>query len=65
MRNLFRRRSSTEFTGAGFNQVLETRQVASMLNEMGFRGNQMELQKTIEQVDGGRMYISSLKYYAS
>jgi len=48
MRNLFRRRSSTEFTGAGFSQVLETGQVPSMLSEMGSMGtrvNPTELKK--------------------
>lgn len=57
MRNLFRRRSSTEFTGTEFSQLLEVRQVPSILNEMGSRIDPVELKRQIDQLDGKRTPI--------
>ncbi|ODM98637.1 hypothetical protein Ocin01_08036 [Orchesella cincta] len=51
MRNLFRRRSSIEFTGAGFNQVVEADKVSDLIHEMGSNASQIEVKKQLEQVD--------------
>jgi len=51
MRNLFRRRSSIEFTGSSYNQVMEADKVSTLLGEMGAHVNPNEVQKQVDQVD--------------
>jgi hypothetical protein len=51
LRNMFRRRSSTEFTGSGFNQIVDEKQMSTLLDEMGAHVNREELKKELEKVD--------------
>ncbi|ODN01417.1 Troponin C, isoform 2 [Orchesella cincta] len=51
LKNMFRRRSSTEFTGACFAQVMNADQMPKILNHCQSHVNPDELRKQIDQVD--------------
>ncbi|CAL8125649.1 unnamed protein product [Orchesella dallaii] len=57
LKNMFRRRSSTEFTGACFAQVMNADEMPKILNECHSHVNPAELRKQIDQVDPARKPI--------
>lgn len=57
LRNMFRRRSSTEFATGGFKEVVNEKQAGSLLDEMGAHVDKNELHQAVEKMapDGKRM----------
>jgi len=59
LKNMFRRKSSTEYTGTGgFKEIVTENQASSLLDEMGAHVDKAELHKTIENMapqSGGKL----------
>jgi hypothetical protein len=58
---MFRRRSSTEFTGNAFNQIVDEKQMSTLLDEMGAHVNKDELKKGMEKVDPNSKFLELRK----
>jgi len=50
LRNMFRRKSSTEFASGSFKQVVDENQMSNLLDEMGAHVDKTELKKSMDTV---------------
>jgi Ca2+-binding EF-hand superfamily protein len=50
LKNMFRRRSSTEFTQGSFKEIVDEKQMGSLLDQMGAHVEQTELHDTIQKM---------------
>lgn len=48
LKNMFRRRSSTEFVGGSFQETMDETNMSKALNDFGAHVDKQELHKTIE-----------------